>query len=103
MEWDLYLRTFLALLLVLGLITGAAWVARKSGLLLGHVGPRQKRRLSVVESLPLDGRRRLLLVRRDDSEHLLLVGGGTDVIIEQGALASAEINREIPPSKEARP
>jgi flagellar protein FliO/FliZ len=39
-------------------------------------------RLSIVETVPVDARRRLLLVRRDTVEHLILIGGPSDVVIE---------------------
>ena len=82
MDLEPYLRALLALVAVLGLITGAAWIARKTGLGSGRLGQRGKRRLSIIETMALDGRRRLVLVRRDEAEHLLLIGGGTDLLIE---------------------
>lgn len=42
------------------------------------------RRTGVVESSPVDGRRRLLLIRRDNVEHLIMTGGPVDVVIETG-------------------
>lgn len=45
--------------------------------------PREKR-LGVVESASIDGKRKLLLVRRDDVEHLLIIGGPIDMVIETG-------------------
>ncbi|MQT13876.1 flagellar biosynthetic protein FliO [Segnochrobactrum spirostomi] len=39
-------------------------------------------RLELMETLPIDNRRRLVLVRRDGVEHLILVGGVTDVVVE---------------------
>jgi flagellar protein FliO/FliZ len=89
MDWDIYLRTVLALVAVVGLIGGVAWVARRIGAGGLALGARQRRRLSVVESLSIDGRRRLLLVRRDQAEHLLLVGGATDLVVESPVLAAA--------------
>jgi flagellar protein FliO/FliZ len=87
MDWTLYVRTVLALIFVLGLIGAASWAARKSGLgPQGRVG-RKGRRLAVVESLGLDGRRRLVLVRRDGVEHLLLVGGVSELVVESGIAA----------------
>lgn len=73
---------FVALLIVLALIFGAAWVARKFGL-GGRLAARgTRRRLSIVEVLPLDGKRRLVLLRRDDVEHLVLIGTHDDVVVE---------------------
>jgi len=40
-----------------------------------------ERRLQVIESLPLDPRRRLVIVRCDNAEHLLLLGAGEDVVV----------------------
>jgi flagellar protein FliO/FliZ len=80
------LKFALAFLLVLGLIALAAWTLRRFGpgglgMSLGRSA--HGRRLSVVESLPLDPRHRLVLVRRDDREHLLLLGTG-ETVVESG-------------------
>ncbi|MBP2147658.1 flagellar biosynthetic protein FliO [Xanthobacter flavus] len=45
----------------------------------GRPGPR----LSVLDSISVDQRRRLVLIRRDEVEHLLLIGGNSDLVIEQ--------------------
>jgi flagellar protein FliO/FliZ len=49
----------------------------------GFLRPRDKR-LGVVETAPVDAKRKLLLVRRDDVEHLIIVGGPVDMVIETG-------------------
>lgn len=79
-----YLQFGAALALVLGLIGLAAWGARRFGL----AGPLPKtrgreRRLSVVEVIALDPKRRMVLVCRDRVEHLLLLGPSGDVVIER--------------------
>ncbi len=66
----------LALALVLALAWGAARTLRGS-----RFTTPSGRRLQLLESLPLDPRRRLLLVRLDDREALLLTGGGQDVML----------------------
>lgn len=73
----------ISLLIALGGL--AFWIMRQS---LGAGGvmffqPKQ-RRLGLVESTSVDGRRRLLLVRRDNVEHLILTGGPVDVLLETG-------------------
>jgi len=83
-DYNTYLRGLLALVAVLGLIAGAAWLARRAGLAGVRGGSRRERRLSISEVLPVDNRRRLLLVKRDTVEHLLLIGGTGDVVIERG-------------------
>lgn len=91
MDWDIYLRSVLALAVVLALIVGAAWIARRLGYGAAVGGMRRRRRLGIVEVLPLDSRRRLVLVKKDGVEHLLLIGGGADLIVEQG----------VPPASDA--
>ena len=77
-------RTVLALVLVLGLIGGATWAARRFGpaMWFGARRPKSDRSLGVIESLPLDARHRLVLVRRDDRRHLLLIGPNHSLVVE---------------------
>ncbi|WP_142847859.1 flagellar biosynthetic protein FliO [Telmatospirillum sp. J64-1] len=84
MDLDTYMRFMLALVFVLGLITVAAWAARRFGMGPRLAGGGKRKRLALVETMMIDGKRRLVLVRRDDKEHLLLIGGGNDVVVEQG-------------------
>ena len=81
-----YLRFVLALIFVLGLIVFVGWLARRfsPGRGLFSSIKNRERRLAVLETLPLDSRRRLVLIRRDGKQHLLLIGGQTDMMIEQG-------------------
>ncbi len=96
MGFDTYLRFIMMLVLVIGMIAFIAWLVRRLGL-LNRIAPGSNigsgnRRLSVIESCTVDGKRRLVLVRRDDTEHLiLLTGAGSGVVIERGVeeLASA--------------
>jgi flagellar protein FliO/FliZ len=76
-----YLRFALALLFVLCLIGLLAWLVRRyrPG---GGLGADGRRRLALLETLPLDARRRLVLVRRDDVLHLLLLGEDGNRLIE---------------------
>ncbi len=78
-----YLQFAFALAFVLALIGAAAFVARRFG--LAQVGRAEagRRRLAVLESLPLDGKRRLVLIRRDDVDHLLLLGPTSETVVEQ--------------------
>lgn len=94
MEFAGYIRFLLALVFVLGLIGLLAAVARRMGLGFPAAATkgRKDRRLSVVETAPLDGRRRLVLVRRDDVEHLVMVGPSSELVVETGIPA-----REPPP------
>ena len=84
MSADIYWRFLLALLLVLALIFAVAWIARRLGVGGRFIATGGKKRLAMVEVLPLDGRRRLVLVRRDGVEHLVLLGLNNDVLVESG-------------------
>ncbi len=89
MDYENYLRGAIALVLVLALITGAAWAARRFGVAGTRIGPRRERRLAIAEVLAIDSRRRLLLVRRDAVEHLILIGGAGDRVVERGIAAGS--------------
>src|SRR5215813_14098030 len=80
------IRAVLALVLVLGLIGGAAWAARRFGpaLWFGTRGTKRERNLAVLESLPIDARHRLVLVRRGERKHLLLIGPNHSLVVEDG-------------------
>lgn len=83
MDWIDWARALFALIATLALIVGAAYVARRVGMLqAGGQGPR---RLKVSESLMLDPRRRLVIVRCDDREHVLLLGPAGDVVVSEQA------------------
>ncbi len=95
MDYADYFRFLLALIFVLGLIGGLALLARRAG--FGYpANPKSgsaNRRLEVIETAMVDGRRRLVLVRRDDVEHLLILGQNSETLIETGI---------TPPSDKAR-
>jgi flagellar protein FliO/FliZ len=82
---DLLLRFVLALALVLALIAATGWVGRRymGAVRLPKLGGK-RRRLAVVETLPIDGRTRLFLVRRDATEHLVMLGANGAVVVEAG-------------------
>tara|TARA_B100001964_G_scaffold234479_1_gene293172 strand:+ start:152 stop:532 length:381 start_codon:yes stop_codon:yes gene_type:complete len=78
-----YMKFLAALIFVLGLIGGFALVAKKMG--LGNRGPVKRgrgKRLSIIESITLDAKRRVVLIGRDDKEHLLLIGAASEQVIE---------------------
>lgn len=72
-------RALFALIATLALIVGAAYAARRLGMLQsGAQGPK---RMRITETLMLDPRRRMVIVRVDEREHVLLLGPGGDVVI----------------------
>ena len=84
-DLETLLRFGLALALVLALIAGLAWLAKRGmfGALPITGGPR-RRRLTVIETAALDGRTRAVLLRRDATEHLVVVGPHGVAVVERG-------------------
>jgi flagellar protein FliO/FliZ len=81
---NLYINAALALGIVLALIVLLLWVLKlvlksSSGVVRGR-----NKRLAVIDSLPVDGKRQLIIVRRDNVEHLILTGGPQDLLVETG-------------------
>ncbi|MFN4281249.1 MAG: hypothetical protein ACK4NA_01275 [Alphaproteobacteria bacterium] len=87
MPLDTYFRFLLALVLVLALIAGCAWLAKRFGLgnrlESGKFGVRGRTaRIGIVEATALDARRKLVLLRRDDVEHLVILGPAGETLVE---------------------
>ena len=89
-----------ALLFVLALMGGLSLLLKK----LGIAGPAMitpaKRRLKVIENMPLDARRRVVLIERDNQQHLILLGQHNDLVIEQNISLDAEDLKNIEQGKE---
>ncbi|MFP4312717.1 MAG: FliO/MopB family protein [Alphaproteobacteria bacterium] len=75
-------QLIVTLALVVGLMGGLALLIKKLG--LAHSAPVNKtqKRLKIIESQPLDARRRLVLVQCDDKQHLVMLGINGDTIIK---------------------
>ena len=84
MELSAYFRFVAALLFVLGIIGVFALLARRFVPGARNINRRGvKRRLSVVEVIPVDTKRRLVLLKRDDTEQLVMLGPTGDMVIER--------------------
>ncbi len=78
-----YFKFVAALAFVLALMGGLALIMRRLG--LGQpLNTNNKRRLKIVETLPVDARRRLVLIQRDDRQHLVILGPSSETVIESG-------------------
>ena len=80
-----YFKFVLALLFVLGLIGGFAIIAKRAG--LGNRGPivrGKSKRLSIIETMVLDPKRRVVLIQCDNSENILLLGPNNEQVIGNG-------------------
>src|SRR5687767_2106349 len=85
MTFGTFLNFFLALVVVLGLIGVLSWAGRRFGMEMPFLAGRRKggtRRISLVESMPVDGKHRLVLVKRDQVEHLLMLDATGAVVVE---------------------
>ena len=77
------IRLVLALAFVLALMGGLTLLMKKLGLSANtSIKSGEKRRLKIVESLPLDARRRLAILKCDDKEHLVILGANRETVIE---------------------
>lgn len=93
METEMLLKTFFAFAFVMALMLGFAWFLKRVGLGGQSMLPGGKRRLKVVEFLPLDAKRKLVLVRRDNRDHLLVLGPAGETVVEAG-IPVADIGTE---------
>ena len=78
------IKLIAALLFVLGLMGGLALALRRLGLSGALPVSPQKKRLRLIEALPLDGRRRLVLIERDEVQHLVILGANGETVVETG-------------------
>ncbi len=106
MSFSEVLYAFMALVLVLALFAVLALMARRMGFGYPIAGRNSKKRLSVVEALPLDAKRRLVLLKLDATEHLVLVGPSSELLIA-GPIPAAPSNGpdnapSEPPAEEQR-
>lgn len=82
------LQLVLALALVVALMGGLAYLLKRLG--LGTVSPtvpKAKKRLKIVESQPLDARRRLVILQCDDKQHLVILGQNGETVIQRDIAA----------------
>ena len=86
MELSEYFRFVLALAFVLGLIGLLALVAKRygPGIARSTMTKGRKKRLRLVETMVLDGKRRAIIFRRDDTEHLVILGPNSETVVETG-------------------
>lgn len=77
-----YIKFLAALIFVLSLMGGLAFVLKKLGLSQSSLGGGKSKRLKISEVLPIDARRKLVLVRQDDKEHLVLLNSSGDTVIK---------------------
>lgn len=90
MDWLLYIKFLSGFVFVIALMLLLSWTLKKTGLSGAVLQRAGKRRLKIVEFLPIDHKHRLVLVRRDDREHLLVLGPDSEAVIETGIVVTEE-------------
>ena len=100
-DFHAYLQFVFALVFVLSLIGGCAWLLKRFLLGRGMRGPKAGKRLEVLESQMIDARRRLVLLRRDNVEHLLLLGPNHETLVESGIHRADEARARGPEARAA--
>jgi flagellar protein FliO/FliZ len=96
-------RIVFALAAVVGMIGLAAIAAKKLGLNNGAINFNRQRRLSLVEVLPLDGRRRAAIIRCDGREHFVILNPNNVTVIERSIPAAAQPATNVTPAAKSQP
>jgi flagellar protein FliO/FliZ len=90
MDYQDYLKFFAALIFVLSLMGGLAFVLKRLGMgQSGMISP-TKKRLKIIEILPIDARRKAVLLQRDQTQHLVLLGPSGETVVETDIQAPSE-------------
>lgn len=94
MELSEYLRFVIALIFVLGLIWALALMVRRfgPGVAQSAMGKGYKKRLKLMEVMPLDARRRVVIFRRDNVEHTVILGANSETLVETNTAPPDEID-----------
>ncbi len=77
-----YLKFFAALIFVLAMMGGLAFILKKLGLDRGGSLTNGKRRLKIIEVMNIDAKHKAALIQCDDKQHLMLLNAQGDTIIE---------------------
>ncbi len=91
MEAPDYIKFFAALVFVVALMGLLAYVMKRLNLAGGGgLISTGKRRLKIVETLPLDARRKAVILQRDNRQHLVILGPAGETVVETNIEAPAE-------------
>ncbi len=78
-----YLKFLFALIFVLSLMGGLAYLMKRYGIGQGgRLVSSKKRRLKIIEILPIDAKHKAVLIARDNKEHLVLLTPNGDTVVE---------------------
>ncbi len=83
-----YLKFVLALIFVISILGLLSMLLKKYGGFGPSMVASHKRRLKIIEILPLEYRKRLVLIECDGEEHLILSGQNHDLLIKSETITS---------------
>lgn len=75
-------RLVLSLIFVVSLMGGLALLLKRLGLSTNGAGHNTQRRLKVVDSLPLDHKRKAVILECDDKQHLVILSPNGETLID---------------------
>ena len=78
------LNAAFALGIVLVLIVIGLWLLKLFTTAGQRLGRMNEKRLQVLETATVDGKRKVMIIRRDNVEHVIMTGGPQDLVIETG-------------------
>ncbi len=91
METNEVLRFLSALVFVVSLMGGLWLILKKIGINGGFTLQQgKKRRLKIVEMLPIDAKHKAVLLRCDDKDHLVILGPNGETVIEKSIQVQEE-------------
>lgn len=97
MDYQDYLKFFFALIFVISLMGCLAYVLKRTGYGQGGIstlGSKAKKRLKIIEILPLDARRKAVLIQRDDTQHLVLLSASGETVVETNIKAPKDTQHD---------
>ncbi len=94
------LNAAFALGIVIVLIVLGLWLLKLLTRATGRLGQANEKRLQVIDTANVDGKRKVMIIRRDNVEHLIMTGGPQDLVIESG-IAIGEPPRPAMPTAPA--
>jgi flagellar protein FliO/FliZ len=90
-----YIKFAAALVFVLSLMGGLAYVLKRIGPgAAGNLISPGRRRLKIIESLPLDGRRKAMIIQRDNQQHLVILGPSGETVVETNIPAVQPVSND---------
>ncbi len=95
------LNAAFALGLVLVLIVFGLWLLKMLTRAGENINRGKQKRLTVVDTAIVDGKRKVMIIRRDNVEHLVMTGGPQDLVIETGIAPPEPVQARRPAQRQA--